>query len=53
MFTVELVTAQCECGEWDVARSVDGRPVRVPAACKAGHDVIVLPIYGARCYVAH
>jgi hypothetical protein len=53
MFTVTLVTAQCGCGEQDVASSIDGRPVRVPAACKAGHDVVVLPIYGTRTYTAH
>lgn len=50
MFVI-LVTAQCECGEWDVASQIDGRPVRVPMACKAGHDVVVLPIYGSRTMV--
>lgn len=50
MFVI-LVSAQCECGPWDVAVEINGRPVRTPMACKVGHDVAVLPIYGSRTMV--
>jgi hypothetical protein len=50
---VTLVTAQCGCGEFPVASEVDGRKVSPVLVCKAGHDVVVLPVYGARSYVAH
>jgi hypothetical protein len=48
---VTLVTAQCGCGEFPVAAAIDGRKVSPALVCKSGHDVTVLPVYGASTMV--